>query len=258
MARRHRLRRLSLLLVASTSMLLAACQEELYRDLPENQANIMAAKLLRAGIAVDKTRQKDNLITLSVSGKNFADSVEILAASGYPQSRYTDSAELFKEQGMISSPTEEWARVVYARSQEIAQTISEFDGVILARVHIAVPKKISIIEKLQSPSASVFIKYRAGHDLSGEVPSIKQLVARSIEGLSYRDVSVVMSPGFEMQDGPPEYVQVAGLVLHPKSVAPLKTLALIFIALLGLPFGFLFWRYRKELGLNRRAAEGQA
>ncbi|MEH6633695.1 MAG: type III secretion inner membrane ring lipoprotein SctJ [Halopseudomonas aestusnigri] len=233
-------------ILIAACVFLSACQEELYRDLPENQANIMAAKLLRAGISVEKKRQKDSLITLSVESDSFADSVEILSESGYPQNEYTDSAKMFKEQGMISSPTEEWARMVYARSQEIARTISEFEGVIVARVHIAVPKKTSIIDKPVPPSASVFIKYKTGYDLSNMIPNIKQLVARSIEGLDYQGVSIILTESQGSDILSAEYEQFAGLALHPKSVTRLQIIFLIGLLILILPSGLAGWLYYKK------------
>jgi len=101
---------------------------------------------------------------------------------------------VFKKEGFVSSPLEEQARLNHAMSQEIANTISSIDGVVMARVHLSMPEKDPLADKAPPASASVFIKYRAGSDLSGHVGNIKALVVNSIQGLSYDNVTVALFP----------------------------------------------------------------
>jgi type III secretion protein J len=175
-------------------LFLSACQVELYRDLSESEANEMASILIRNNIKATKTVDKEKLVMLTVDEKYFAKSVDLLKARGYPQTVYAGADVYLKKDGMVSSPTEEWARVVYARSQELAKTISEIDGVLLSRVHIAIPKKVSLIDVVEDPTASVFIKYLENSDVEVLLPQIKFLVANSIEGLEYDKVSVLLTP----------------------------------------------------------------
>ena len=59
-----------------------------------------------------------------------------------------------------------------------------------ARVHLALPEDAPLAEQKAPASASVFIKYRPGTDINGQIGKIKALVVNSIEGLKYENVSV--------------------------------------------------------------------
>jgi len=187
----HRIR---LFLLLSILILLSACKVELYRNLHEHEANEMISILMNHNVDVEKVLGKEGVVTLLVDEADFSRSVSLLRARGYPGTAYNGAEEYLKKEGMVSSPTEEWARVVYARGQEVARTISEIEGVTLARVHIAVAKKSSLVEEVIPPTASVFIKYREDIDVPVFVPQIKHLVANSIEGLLYKNVTILLSP----------------------------------------------------------------
>jgi type III secretion protein J len=97
---------------------------------------------------------------------------------------------VFKKEGFVSSPLEERARLMHALSQEIANTISSIDGVVMARVHLSVPEKDPLSDKVPPAAASVFIKHRANVNLQGQTGHIKALVVNSIQGLSYDNITV--------------------------------------------------------------------
>lgn len=175
-------------------ILLSACKVGLYSGLSQEQANEMVALLLQNDVSAEKVIDKDGSVTLMVEEGQFSSAVNLLKINGYPKNEYATSEVLFQDGGMVSSPTEEWAKFTYARSQEVAQTLSQIDGVVLARVHIAVPKKLSVIDKARPPSASILLKYDPSYDLPSLAPHIKKLVMNSIEGLEYDQVSLVMTP----------------------------------------------------------------
>jgi type III secretion protein J len=195
----------------------------LYADMPEKEANEMMAVLLDTGIAASKAKGTESRWTVSVSQGEFAKAVAELRKYGFPREIHENIGELFKKSGLVSSPTEERIRLMHGLSQELSDTISQIDGVITARVHIALPTANPFGEVKQAASASVFIKHRPSANLTTLLPQITKLVAGSIEGLKYEDVQTVLSvsdePGPDAKPPPkPETVAIAGMKLAPESV----------------------------------------
>lgn len=185
-------------------MVLVGCAKaELYTGLSEPEANEMIAVLTSAHIDVSKTSKDGKSWTLLAGRDDFAPAVALLQSRGYPKERFTTLGDVFKRQGLISTPLEEHARLVYALSQELANTISSIDGVISARVHISIPEAEEFATSKPPSSAAVFIKYNANLDLSPQVGPVKTLVVNSVEGLTYDRVTVVLSPATEAAGAPP-------------------------------------------------------
>ena len=185
--------RLAVPLLAAT-LLLAACGEEsLYARLGEQEANEMVALLDEAGLDASKGGNVDGDFSVNVAGGDFARAVAVLQRNGLPRTRYETIGDVFAKEGFVSSPLEERARLNFALSQEIAHTISSIDGVVMARVHLAVPQRDELSDVVAPASASVFVKHRESADLSNSVGEIKALVVNGIENLDYDDVTVVLS-----------------------------------------------------------------
>ena len=173
---------------------LTACKSELYGALSEQEGNEMYAILKSAGIDVEKKTGKDQVITLIVDDHQIARSIMLLKNHGYPKKKFLTMNDVFPKDGVISSPTEEKARYIYAMSQDISSTLSHIDGVLVARVHVVLPEKKKFADETQPSSASVFLKYSVDATLDTLVPQIKMLVANSIQGLHYDNVSVALFP----------------------------------------------------------------
>lgn len=181
-----------LALVVCVVALVGCSQQELYGKLSERQANEMVALLRNQGIDADKQRGKeDQQFGLMVPASSFARAVELLHGAGYPRNEHDTLGGVFKKDGFVTTQLEERARFMHALAQELASTIQSIDGVVLARVHLAVPEKRRFAEKPETSAASVFIKHRPGLDLSPQLGSIKALVVNAIEGLPYESVTVV-------------------------------------------------------------------
>jgi len=182
--------------------LLAGCSNhELYSQLTERQANEMVAVLRSAGIEADKKAQEGKFSVLTSKG-DFSQAVRTLNAQGYPRESFDSMGKVFKREGFVSSPLEERARLMHAMSQEISNTIASIDGVVTARVHLVVPERNPLIDKVQPAAAAVFIKHRPERNLSGQISQIKALVVNSIEGLSYDNVTVALFPAEGMPADP--------------------------------------------------------
>lgn len=178
------------LLLAAT-LFLAACQTEIYSALPEREANEMMSVLLEGGVQATKLSGKEGF-SLTVDSTEVQQALEILASNGLPRGARQSIGEVFAKSGIVSSPFEERVRFVYALSEEVAKTLQEIDGVLVARVHIVMPEAPALGEVAKPSSAAVFIRTREGYDLEYLTPQIRRLVANSIEGLTFDAVTVIL------------------------------------------------------------------
>lgn len=176
------------------ALMLAGCKSELYTDLDQRQANEIVATLLQHGIAADRAFGKGGLVSVSVDPSRFADAVTILNDNGLPRHKFATLGDVFKRDGLVSSPMQESAQMIYALSQELSRTVSDIDGVLTARVLLVLPENDPLGDKAVPSSASVFIRYRTDTPIEHLVPQIKMLVADSVAGLSYDKVSVILVP----------------------------------------------------------------
>ena len=60
---------------------------------------------------------------------------------------------------MISSASEEQARMAYAISQELSDTFSRIDGVLTSRVHVVLGGTDQATDARILPSAAVFLRH---------------------------------------------------------------------------------------------------
>jgi type III secretion protein J len=181
-------------LVLLVALLLSACEAELYSNLDQRQANEMVATLQQHGIPAQRTAVKGGQYTVMVDKARFAESITILKDAGLPKEEFQTMGQVFKKDGLVSSPTQERAQMIFALSQELSRTVSEIDGVLSARVHLVLPENDMLRQQLVPSSASVFIRHRSDAPVGNLVPQVKMLVANGVAGLSYDKVSVVLVP----------------------------------------------------------------
>ena len=131
-------------------VLLAGCQENFYTGLEENDANEILAVLRNHGLKLNKEPGEKKTWNLTIEKSQLPQAMALLAKNGLPRDRFENMGQIFKKEGLISSPLEEKARFTYALSQELSETITLIDGVLAARVHV-VPQEIRAMKK---PAAS--------------------------------------------------------------------------------------------------------
>ncbi|MCP1171040.1 type III secretion system inner membrane ring lipoprotein SctJ [Ralstonia chuxiongensis] len=176
---------------------LAGCEQELYTGLSEVEVNEMVAALSAAGISGQKLvqdgqGQEGRTWTLTVDQADMGPSLAVLRAQGLPRPRLASLGQVFQKQGLVATPAEERVRYIYGVSQELSRTLLDVDGVMLAHVHVVIPENDPLADKAKPASAAVYIRYRPGVNLTAMAPMVKDLVAHSIEGLSYDNVSLFL------------------------------------------------------------------
>lgn len=185
-------------------LLLCACrsQVDLHTGLSDAEANRVVAALRSDGMDAAKRATKTG-VTVSIGEADLARATKVLAAHGLPQHTAARMGEVFKKEGLISSPLEERARYIYALSQELETTLAQIDGVVVARVHVVLPEKVAPGEPIQPPSAAVFIKHLPTLEPDAISHRVKQLVARAIPGMGLQALDRV-SAVFVVADGVPQ------------------------------------------------------
>lgn len=259
---RARLRRAARLTAAglAAALLLAGCKTEVYQNLTETQVNAMMSVLLKNGIEPEKTATK-NGYALSVESDRVAQTLELMRDSNLPRADYETMGGIFAAKGMISSATEEKARMTYALSQELSETFSTIDGVLTSRVHVVLETQDLATGKTTPASAAVFLRHTPDSQTPNLVPRIQQLTANAVPGLEKERVSVMLVPvretittpiidAREARDDVERFFFIGGIVLFILSIP-------------GLAGGVLWWRRRggqardKDEG-RKGASEGGA
>jgi type III secretion protein J len=245
---------------------LAACNLELYANLDQRQANDIVATLFREGIPAERVRGANGKYAVNVDGGRFAEAVSVLNDHGLPKQDFASLGEVFKNDGIVASPVQERAQMIYALSQELARTISDIDGVLTSRVHLVLPENDPLRQQLIPSSASVFIRHLSNAAIGDLVPQVKLLVANGIAGLSYDKVSVVLVPvdarvASRAAGSAPELVSFLGLWLHPDSLprARLILYGLMAVVLAGCAAaGYWLWSRRQRVYRLPVSAQGKA
>jgi len=114
-----------------------------------------------------------------------------LAAQGLPAS-IPDGYDALADIPMGSSRSVEQVRLKQTQEIELARSVSEIEGLVTARVHLAIPEKSVFARASTPPTASVFVQMENGRSLSRQqVDAIVHLVSSSVPFMAKNDVTVV-------------------------------------------------------------------
>ena len=236
---------------------LAGCDEQvdLQAGMRDAEANEIVAVLNRQGIEAHKRPTKEG-ITISIERNDLSRATDVLQAAGLPRRNLANLGQVFKKEGMISTPLEERVRYIYGLSEELEYTLQQFDHVLSARVHVVLPERIAPGEPIQPSSAAVFIKYIPPFDEDTALPRVRNLVASSIPGLSGEEgrakVSVVMVPS-EAAAPAVEWRTIGPFSVQKKSAGLLLSLLIGAGVLAACVLGFLL----KKVYDNRRRIQAR-
>jgi type III secretion protein J len=189
-------------LLAAGLSCLSCSGETLLHGLDEAAANEVVVALDEAGLPARKIRAGDGAdgYAVEVPPGDAARAQRILSARELPRARPPGFGEVFAQGGLIPSPTEEHALYLHALSGELSRSVGAIDGVVGARVHLAIPAPDPLRPGERPPArAAVLVRCRpaACDAVRALEPGIRSLVAGAADGLDPAAVAVVVAEAAE-------------------------------------------------------------
>ncbi len=254
------------------SLLLTSCdsRKTIVNSLDEKEANEIVVFLAGKGIDASKVQAKESnagggsnkalVYDISVSESKATEAMAILNMNGLPRRRGQNLLNLFSTGGLVPSDMEQKVRYQAGLAEQIASTIRKIDGILDADVQLSFPEEDTLnptAEKKQKATASVYVKHQGVLDdpNSHLVTKIKRLVASSVNGLDFDNVTVigdrarfsdvtVHSKG-TLSEQDKQFVKVWTLLLAKSSVMRFQIIFFSFcllILLLTLAITWIIWK----------------
>jgi type III secretion protein J len=238
--------------VALTSVLCLCfgCEATITSSISESQANAIVVALDAQGIGAAKAASvgANEGWDVSVPNDDVGAALSILRALDLPREQAPGLAEVFGEPTLVPTATEEQARFLAAQSGELARSIESIDGVLNARVHLALPagRDFAFDEARPTPRASVLVRVRSGTRV--DEASVQALVAGAIPELSEEAVAVITVEAAEVAPRQSSLVRIGPIAVSRGSAPILKAVvggALGLSALLALALIMSWVRLRR-------------
>ena len=182
-----------------------ASRKTIINGLDERDANEIMVFLSSKGIETYKVKAVSEapggagggavLWDISVDSDRATDAMALLNANGLPRRKGQNLLEIFNAGGLVPSEMQEKIRYQSGLAAQIASTIRKIDGILDADVQLSFPQEDPLNPKAQKPpvTASVFVKHNGVLDdpNSQLIPKIRRLVAGSVQGLNFENVTVI-------------------------------------------------------------------
>lgn len=243
------------------AFVVGGCDERLAGGLDEPSANTILAALDAHGLAGTKRKEggAEAGFEVLVDGKELGSALRVLAAEGLPRRDEPGVEETYASSGLVPTASEERARFLAATTGEIAGTLERLDGVVDARVHVALPDSRDAPLDGTAPAAraSVLLRVRRGARVESE--SVRRIVAGAVEGLEPASVAVVVAAGSTVGAGPSPWVSFGPIRVARGSAPLLRGVLSVSLALhvvLATVLVFVVSRTRRRLA--RQALEASA
>jgi type III secretion protein J len=174
----------------------AGCSVPIASDLGDNDSNRVMVALERAGVAAQKEPDPnaDGKWRVTVARDDAAAAVGVLTEDNLPPPSAPGVLQALGKGSIVPSRTAEHAKLVAGTEGDLERSLLAVDGVLSARVHLAVPTESPFgqDEKPQPPTASVLIRHRGATPPIASA-DVARLVAGGVPGLEPARVSVVMT-----------------------------------------------------------------
>jgi type III secretion protein J len=248
---------------------LTGCQSRriIVNGLDEKEANEILVFLSNKGIDAKKVQAaaetggavKTTLWNISVEDSQANEAMALLNQVGLPRRRSQSLLSIFSNVGLVPTGMQDKIRYQEGLAEQIANTIRKIDGVLDAEVRISFPEEdpLNPNAQKQKATASVFIRHNGVLDDPNAhlATRIKRLVAGSVTGLDYDDVTVIgdrakygdITSPFQTNIGEEEkqYVNVWSIILAKDSLTRFRLIFFSFtilILLLILTLVWLLWK----------------
>jgi type III secretion protein J len=250
----------SLLFFSFCVPLLTSCESKktIVNGLEEKEANEILVFLADKGISSEKIQEatggaggsKIVLYHVDVPTERATEAMALLNQAGLPRRKIQNLLNIFSGSGLVPSDLEQKIRYEAGLAEQVASTIRKIDGVLDADVQLSFPREdpLNPGQYKGKITASVFVKHNGILDdpNSHLITKIKRLVASSVTGLNYDDVTVIpvranvqesttSSFGNEAESEK-HYVNVWSLIIAQESLLKFR---IIFFSFVTLIFGLL-------------------
>jgi type III secretion protein J len=174
--------------------LASACAVPVATSLDESDANRVVAALERNGVAADKKPDPDEegRFGIEVGRGDASFAIAVMTREELPPRRSPGLLDAIGKGSLVPGRGDEQAKLTAGIAGELQRTLIGLDGVIDARVHLALPRRdpLEATASQPTPTAAVLLKYRsATPPLSAD--EISRLVSGAVPGLDPARVTVV-------------------------------------------------------------------
>lgn len=235
--------------------------------LDEKDANEILVYLSTKGIEAQKLPSTEGggtgaskifLWDISVKEDQAREAMSLLNQVGLPRRRGQSLLNIFQNTGLVPSELQDKIRYEAGLAEQIATTIRKIDGILDAEVQLSFPEEDPLNPGARKGkiTASVYVKHSGVLDdpNSHLLTKIKRLVAASITGLDYDNVTVIPDRArfSEAQTGmqgslesEKQYTSIWTIILAKESVTRFRIIFFSFvflILLLALSLIWLLWK----------------
>lgn len=262
-------------LFLSFLFLFTGCESRrvIVNNLDEREANEILVFLTNKQIDASKVQaateggggNKAVVWNISVESTQAADAMALLNQAGLPRRKSQNLLAIFGNQQLVPSGMQEKIRFQAGMAEQIASTIRKIDGVLDADVQISFPDEdpLNPGANKQKITASVYVKHSGVLDDPNAhlITRIKRLVASSVNGLDYDNVTVIPDRarfgegggGVSLNEGERPYVNVWSIIVAQTSLSRFRLIFFTFTILLVLLTAALVWLVYKFLPLIQAA-----
>lgn len=246
--------------------LITSCQSQtrIVSGLDQREANEILVFLASKGIDADKVESAQKTGTgagalalwdIAVNKEQVSEAMSLLNQAGLPRTRGQNLLGIFGSVGLVPSDLEQKIRYEAGLAETIASTIRKIDGVLDSNVQISFPQEdpLNPGQFKGKITASVYVKHSGVLDdpNSHLISKIKRLVASSITGLDYDNVTVIPDRArySEIQPGgagilgeeEKQYVNIWSIIVAKDSVTRFRVIFFSFAVLILLLLLLLVW-----------------
>lgn len=243
--------------------LLTACEgrKTIVNGLDEKEANEIVVYLAARGFDAQKvkaeaagTGQGPQLFDITVKETEATQTMAILNQVGLPRRRGQNLLGIFQNTGLVPTEMTEKIRYQAGLAEQIASTIRKFDGVLDAEVQISFPEEdpLNPGKTKGDITASVYVKHSGALDdpNAHAQTKIKRLVASSITGLKYDNVTLVLDKArlsdvqgqiSASSEDQKQYVVVWSIILGKESLTKFRVIFFTFSILLLIILLLMVW-----------------
>jgi flagellar M-ring protein FliF len=166
----------------------------LFSNIPMDEGGAIVAELESKGIPYQLSGNGTQIL---IPSDMIPRTRMALAELGLPSSGSVVGYEVFDESEALGTSNFVLnVNKLRAMEGELSRTISSFQKVETARVHLVMPKRELFTRDRQEPTASVAIKFRGATNLDkNEIAAIRHLVATAVPGLQPHRITIVDSRG---------------------------------------------------------------